>query len=52
MALFIFQTNILQYEIPRVLISDRNTHFLNNIIEEWTTTYVIDNRKTHPIILK
>lgn len=51
-TLFIFESIIAQYEIPRVLIYDKGTHFLNNLIEELTTTYDIEHRKINPITFK
>lgn len=45
MALFIFENIIAWYGVPRILIPDRSTHFLNDLIKELTTTYDIDHWK-------
>ena len=40
--------NIIAQYGPRVLISDRGTHFQNNLIKELTATYDIDHQKITP----
>jgi RNase H-like domain found in reverse transcriptase/Integrase core domain/Integrase zinc binding domain len=47
-AKFLFEYIFTRFGVPRVLISDRGTHFLNDLIEELTTAYGIDHRKTTP----
>ena len=47
-TLFIFEKIIARYGVPRVLISDRGMHFLNNIIKDLTAMYDIDHQKTTP----
>jgi hypothetical protein len=47
-AKFMFENIFTRFGVPKVLISDRGSHFLNDLIEELTTTYGIDHRKTTP----
>ena len=34
--------------MPKILVSDRRTHFLNSLIQEMTNKFQIDHRKTTP----
>jgi len=48
---FLYENIISSFGCPRELISDRGTHFLNTIIEELTTQFLIKHHKTssyHP----
>ena len=47
-ARLLFENIFTRFGVPRVLISDRGTHFLNDLIEELTMAYDIDHRKTTP----
>lgn len=50
-AVFFHENVIVQFKVPKVLISDRGTHFLNELIEAMTEGYGIEHRKTiayHP----
>jgi hypothetical protein len=37
-----------RYGCPKVLVSDRGTHFVNNVIKELTEKYKIKHRLTSP----
>lgn len=43
-----FEHIFTRFGVPKILISDRGTHFLNDLIEELTKAYGIDHRKTTP----
>jgi transposase InsO family protein len=45
---FLFENIITRFGYPLELVSDRGTHFLNNIIEELTRVYLIKHKKTNP----
>lgn len=47
-ASFLFENIIARFGVPKILVSDRGTHFLNSIIEELTDRFQIDHRKTTP----
>ncbi|KAL3694641.1 hypothetical protein R1sor_008292 [Riccia sorocarpa] len=47
-AQFLFTNIISRYGCPLGLVSDRGTHFLNNVIEEMTKYFQIKHRKTTP----
>jgi len=47
-AVFFFENIIMRFGCPRVLISDRGTYFLNEVIAEITERFYIDHRKIVP----
>ena len=47
-AAFIFSRIIMRFGAPLELVSDRGTHFLNEVITELTDQYLIKHRKTTP----
>jgi hypothetical protein len=47
-ANFLFEYIIARFGCPKVLISDRGRHFLNEVIEGLTQRFQIDHRKTTP----
>ena len=47
-AIFIFENIITRFGCPRVLVSDRGSHFINDLIVELTTIFSIKHRKTTP----
>ena len=47
-AIFIYENIIARFGCPKILVSDRGTHFLNNVIREMTERFQIDHRKTTP----
>ena len=50
-AIFMYENIILRFGCPKILVSDRGTHFLNEMFQELTTRFDIDHRKTtlyHP----
>jgi hypothetical protein len=47
-ASFLFERIIIRFGCPLELISDRGTHFLNEVISNLTTRYDIKHRKTTP----
>ncbi|OAE26883.1 hypothetical protein AXG93_3554s1010 [Marchantia polymorpha subsp. ruderalis] len=47
-AAFLFESIITRYGCPLELVSDRGTHFLNQIIEDLTQHFHIKHRKTTP----
>lgn len=47
-AVFLFENIITRFGCPRILISDRGTHFLNEVIKMMTDRFQIDHRKTTP----
>ncbi|OAE18999.1 hypothetical protein AXG93_2551s1020 [Marchantia polymorpha subsp. ruderalis] len=47
-AAFLFESIITRYGCPLELVSDRGTHFLNQIIEDLTRYFHIKHRKTTP----
>ena len=51
-AVFLFEEIMMQFGHPLEIVSDRGTHFLNDIICDITTKYLINHRKTTPYNLK
>jgi hypothetical protein len=47
-AIFLYKNIIACFGCPKILISDQGTHFINEAIEEMTTLFNINNRKTTP----
>ena len=47
-AIFLYENVIARFGCPKVLISDRGAHFLNEAIEEMTKLLQINHRKTTP----
>ena len=47
-AKFIYENIITWFGCPKELVSDRGTHFLNDIIEQLTNKFLIKHRKTTP----
>jgi hypothetical protein len=47
-AKFLFEHVITRFGCPKILISDRGKHFLNEVIEAMTARFKINHRKTTP----
>lgn len=47
-ASFLFEQVITRFGCPKILISDRGKHFLNEVIQDMTDRFRIDHRKTTP----
>ena len=47
-AIFMYENIISRFGVPKILVSDRETHFLNSLIPEMTEKFQIDHRKTTP----
>jgi len=47
-ATFMYENIISRFGCPKILVSDRGTHFLNSLIREMTDKFQIDHRKTTP----
>jgi len=47
-ARFMYEQIFTRFGAPLELVSDRGTHFLNNVIEALTTSYLVKHRKTTP----
>jgi hypothetical protein len=47
-ALFLFEEIMMRFGHPLKLVSDRGMHFLNDVIVDLTTKYLIKHRKTTP----
>ena len=47
-ATFMYENIISRFGCPKILVSDRGKHFLNELFEEMTTRYRINHRKTTP----
>ena len=45
-ATFMYENIITRFGCPKIVVSDRGTHFLNDLISEMTTRFQIDHRKT------
>ena len=43
-----YENIITMFGCPKILVSDRDIHFLNDLISEMTTRFQIDHRKTTP----
>ena len=46
-ALFLFEDIMMRFGYPLELVSNRGKHFLNNVILDITTRYLIKHRKNH-----
>ena len=47
-AKFIYENIITRFGCPKELVSDRGTHFVNDIIEQLTNKFLIKHRNTTP----
>ena len=47
-ATFLFEEIMMRFGHPLEIVSDRGTHFLNDVICDITTKYLINHRKTTP----
>ena len=47
-ATFLFEEIMMRFGHPLEIVSDRGTHFLNDVICDITTKYLINHRKTIP----
>jgi transposase InsO family protein len=47
-AKFLYENIITKFGCPKELVSDRGIHFINKIIEQLTTKYLIKHRKSTP----
>ncbi len=47
-ANFLFEQIVTRFGCPKILISDRGTHFLNSVIESMTERFHINHRMTTP----
>jgi hypothetical protein len=47
-ANFLFEDILMRFGHPLELVSDRGTHFLNDVISDLTNKYLIKHRKTTP----
>ena len=47
-AIFLHENIISRFGCPKILVSDRGSHFLNEAIEELTKLFQINHRKTTP----
>ena len=47
-ATFMYENIIVRFGCPKILVSDRDIHFLNELIQEMTDRFQIDHRKTTP----
>ena len=45
---FMYENIIYEFGCPNILVSDRGTHFLNDLIKKMTGRFQIDHRKTTP----
>ena len=45
-ATFMYENIILRLGCPKILVSDRGSHFLNELFEEMTVMFQINHRKT------
>ena len=47
-AIFLFEEIMMRFGHPLEIVSDRGTHFLNDVICDITTKYLINHQKTTP----
>ena len=47
-TIFLYENIISQFGCPKILISDRGTHFINDTIDQMTTLFNINHQKTTP----
>lgn len=47
-AIFLYEEMFTRYDVPRELVSDRGTPFVNQIVNELTKEYQIRHRKSTP----
>ena len=47
-ATFMYENIISRFGCPKILVSDRGSHFLNELFEESITRFRINHRKTTP----
>lgn len=45
---FLYENIISRFRCPKMLVSDRGTHFLNGMIQDMTEKFQINHRKTTP----
>lgn len=50
--IFLYENIIARFGSPKILISDRGTHFLNENVKEITSIFTIQHRKTTPYHLQ
>ncbi len=43
-----YENIITRFGVPKILVSDKGTHFLNDLISEMTQRFKINHRKTTP----
>ena len=47
-AAFMYKNIIIRFGVPKILVSNRGTYFLNDLISEMTQKIKINHRKTIP----
>ncbi len=47
-AAFMYENIIARFGCPKILVSDKDTHFLNDLISEMTQSFQINDRKRTP----
>ena len=47
-AIFLYENIIARFGCPKILVSDRGIHFLNDVIWDMTERFQIDHQKTMP----
>ena len=47
-TIFLYEIIIAKFGCPKILVSDRGAHFINDVIREMTERFQIDHRKTTP----
>ena len=45
-ATFMYENIISRFEVSKILVSNKGTHFLNSLIQEMTNKFQINHRKT------